>query len=598
MKDSKNWLIYKDIIAENKTKIVSSLLLNWATVTFEGLSLAALYTVILVLQGNRDLQQISNWPAINKLSDFLLSGTTVNILLKLSVTICCLQVAQSSSRYFSRLQTEKVGINAKNALLNNVAMNLLKGSKKTYALHTSGSIIAAAYESPEGYKNAIENLSSLLVSSTMSILYTYVLYTISAVDLAIVILFIAVSGLVQVRMVKRVKAWSRKLARDQSDLGDMYAELTNSINYVKATGTTNYIYKKAKGKIETLLNSQWRRTLVFESVQPISKTFGSFVVAIVVFTFVARNYATTGSMLLPKLAIFLISLQRLSGKLTEVSENVSTLSQNNGRIGLYQEFLDLYDKPITLNQTYASLKSNNDGVNKNPVSNNDALKDLEVKDLSFTHTGELKDTLSGINMRIERGKVVGLVGHSGAGKSTLMNIISGIYKQTKGSVRINGKERVLLDSEPDFWGSRIKLVSQDVFILNDTLLENICFGEKFDASRLDEVLSWLDLTQLIDGLPLGLNTVVGTGGYLLSGGEKQRIGLARALYKQGDLLLLDEPTSALDIENQRKANNAIRFFSSRWATLVITHSQEGAKICDDIYRIEAGSIIEAETRDV
>jgi ABC-type multidrug transport system fused ATPase/permease subunit len=382
------------------------------------------------------------------------------------------------------------------------------------------------------------------------------------------------------------------VARDQSILGDMLAELTNSINYVKATGTAYFIYKKAKCKVEALLDSQWSRTLIFESIQPVSKSFGSFAVAFVVFMYVTRNYGAGENMLLPKLAIFLIALQRLSGKLLEISDNISTLSQNNGRISLYEDFLDLYDKPITIKETYASLRGGHrDLRDPQDTGNSEVLETLEIKDLSFAHPDQLKETLSCINMKLERGKVVGLVGHSGAGKSTLMNIISGIYRPTKGSLIKNGKEITFKCNNPDWWGRRIKLVSQEVLILNDTILENICFGEKFGSSRLNEVLNCLDLTQLVNKLPLGLDTVIGTGGYMLSGGERQRIGLARAFYKQGDLLLLDEPTSALDVENQDKANKAIRFFSSRWATLVITHSRESAMICDEVYKIEDGRII-------
>lgn len=227
---------------------------------------------------------------------------------------------------------------------------------------------------------------------------------------------------------------------------------------------------------------------------------------------------------------------------------------------------------------------------------------FELKDVSFAYESEEegdkknKIVLSGINLTISKGEVVGLVGASGSGKSTLFKLLIGFHRTRQGEVCLYGKN--LNDWQIEKARHLMAYVAQDTYLFEGTVAENIGYG-KMDAT-FDEIVIAAKKAYAHDfimGLPEGYQTVVAEGGSNLSGGQRQRIGIARAFLKDAPIFLLDEMTSALDVESERLIQRAIEEYSKRKTVILIAHRLSTIKKANKIYVLGEGKIVEQGTHE-
>jgi subfamily B ATP-binding cassette protein MsbA len=200
--------------------------------------------------------------------------------------------------------------------------------------------------------------------------------------------------------------------------------------------------------------------------------------------------------------------------------------------------------------------------------------------------------LHDINLTVQPGETVALVGLSGSGKSTLMSLLTRFYAPSSGSIRVDG---IAIQEVPlDELRQHIALVSQQVTLFNDTIYNNIAYGCLADADPADvhAAITAAHADDFIAKLPQGLQTVVGDDGVLLSGGQRQRIALARALLKDAPILILDEATSALDNESERYIQQALDAVMKDRTTFVIAHRLSTIEQADRIVVMEHGEIVE------
>jgi ATP-binding cassette, subfamily B, bacterial PglK len=216
--------------------------------------------------------------------------------------------------------------------------------------------------------------------------------------------------------------------------------------------------------------------------------------------------------------------------------------------------------------------------------------DIVVRDLSFHFPDSPQLILDRVSLRIPRERTTAFVGTSGAGKSTLLDLVLGLLEPTAGTVECGG--RSIFDDLPR-WYAGVGVVPQDVFLLNGTLAENIAFGEdadRADGARIAEVLELARLTEFVAGLPDGLQTVVGERGVRVSGGQRQRLGIARALYRRPSLLFLDEATSALDNETEREITATLERLGGSLTIVVIAHRLTTVRNADNIVFLKGGHV--------
>lgn len=220
--------------------------------------------------------------------------------------------------------------------------------------------------------------------------------------------------------------------------------------------------------------------------------------------------------------------------------------------------------------------------------------DIEVCNLSFSYTGSVgKPALSHISLKIPAGSMTAIVGESGSGKTTLMKLLLKFYQPTSGHILLGGRDLQQYAAHSVRHASGI--VMQDNFLFSDTVLRNICLGEAENAEKLAEATHVACLDDYLSRQPLGLRTKVGSEGMGVSGGEKQRIMIARAVYKNPQYLMLDEATSSLDAENERRITEAIDGRFKGRTRIVIAHRLSTVKNADQIVVLRHGQVVEVGT---
>lgn len=221
---------------------------------------------------------------------------------------------------------------------------------------------------------------------------------------------------------------------------------------------------------------------------------------------------------------------------------------------------------------------------------------LQLDSIDFAYSANQPLTLHNISLQIPKGSRVGFVGKSGSGKTTLLNLVMGLLAPTAGEIRVDG--RVLTETNKHSWQRQVARVPQSIFLTDGSIAENVAFGlsaSEIDQQKLRQVCRQADVAEFIEGLPNGYSTPVGERGIRLSGGQIQRIGLARALYKDATVLILDEATSALDDSTEANIIEAVRRLGDRYTVLIIAHRTNTLRDCDLIFRLDSGRLAQGDS---
>jgi len=218
-------------------------------------------------------------------------------------------------------------------------------------------------------------------------------------------------------------------------------------------------------------------------------------------------------------------------------------------------------------------------------------KYIHIHQLHFRYNAD-KEALKNISISIKKGESIGFMGSSGSGKSTLVNLIIGLMSPTHGTIEVDGED---IQQNIRGWQNHIGYVPQSIYLTDDTIRRNIAFGlpdDMIDEDALKRAVRQAQLEAYIQTMPNGLETMVGEKGTKLSGGQLQRVGIARALYHNPDVLVLDEATSALDQQTEQEVMQAINKLQGKKTMIIVAHRISTLKHCDRIYHLRHGEIID------
>ena len=220
------------------------------------------------------------------------------------------------------------------------------------------------------------------------------------------------------------------------------------------------------------------------------------------------------------------------------------------------------------------------------------IKNIFLKKINFNFN-EKKVIIKDISLCINKGECIGIIGESGTGKTTLINIIMGLIKPIDGSIEVDGIKKNL---NSDNWYKKISHIPQDIFLLNDNIRNNIAFGnnKNIDDNKILNIINKVRLDNFLKNQENGLDTYIGDKGSKISGGEKQRFAIARALYKDSELLIFDEPTSALDQDNALGIMELIKSLQKNKTIIIISHNKDLINFADKIFNLDKGGITQVK----
>ncbi|MNQ75846.1 Multidrug resistance ABC transporter ATP-binding/permease protein BmrA [compost metagenome] len=277
------------------------------------------------------------------------------------------------------------------------------------------------------------------------------------------------------------------------------------------------------------------------------------------------------------------------------------VGQLNLPLGNFVTFIQTWqDAKISLERlSQVHCKEDEDDLSLHKVKELSKNKTIEIKDLSYRYGGKSTPfVLKKLNCSIPEGKTTAIVGASGSGKTTLMKLLLKFYEPTKGSITIGGVDLNHINN--DFWRSNCGAVMQDTFMFNDTVGGNISESEQnetIDRDKLNNAAFVANIEDFIQKLPNKYNTELGTSGIRLSGGQEQRIMIARAVYKNPFYVFFDEATSALDANNEKVIMGNLDTFLKGKTAIVVAHRLSTVKNADNIIVLENGTVVEQGTHD-
>jgi len=356
------------------------------------------------------------------------------------------------------------------------------------------------------------------------------------------------------------------------------SEMLKNYKIIKIYQKEKFEINRATKFINDLKDKVVKSTIVLIRVTPIMETLTGIMIAALIFY--SATLVGSGELDVNNFFSFLAAMMLAYQPVRSLATLNITFSQ--GFSGAYR-ILPLIDQEKKIYE--------NDNL-KNIIVDK---ANIEFKNINFSYIEENKDqVLHKINFKINGGETVALVGHSGAGKSTIMNLIPRFYDPTSGDILID--DQSIYNSKLSSLRKNISLVSQEITLFDDTVRSNIAYAST-DATekQIIEASKFSKVDDFIQKLPNKYDTMIGENGVRLSGGEKQRISIARAILKNAPIILLDEATSSLDVDTEHKIQQAIAYLTKNKTTIIIAHRLSTIFGADKIFVVNQGKIVDEGT---
>lgn len=443
----------------------------------------------------------------------------------------------------------------------------------TFHLNSNSSLLFKNIHTETWHVNMyVAALIQIIVESSLVISVFAILIIIEPIGTIFISILLGLSSYLFFKKFKnRISDWGKKGVYLNEAISKITLESFNGIRelilYDKLKSVNDRYNKTINSKAEIEIKHQVMSQLPRFFIELIG------IISIMVLVFIMLLQSKSSLNIISVASVFVAGTFRMMPSFNRILTSLQNLR-------FYKEPLKLvYDEFQKLNTDYL-----NDGLSDFSFES-----DVTLENVSFGYDDK-KVILNNINLSISKGKTIGIIGESGAGKSTFVSLLTGLIKPTKGEILIGNKP---LNENVKNWQNLIGYVPQSIFLLDDTILNNITLEydqEKIDFERVNKCINDSQLNEFVNSLPDKLNTVVGEKGSLISGGQLQRIGIARALYSNPSILILDEASSALDSKTEEKLMDLIYNDLKGLTKVIISHNKSNLDKCDQVYEIKKGSL--------
>ncbi len=439
----------------------------------------------------------------------------------------------------------------------------------------SGHMISRITYNVKGVTGAATDALKVIIREGLTVvaLFSYLLWK----DWKLTLVFVVIApfiGILVAYVGKRLKRLASNIQVAMGNLTQVCSEMINGHNVMRIFGGEEY----ERSRFEKVSRENFKQSMKLVKTNAIATPVLQLIVAIAMgaLVFLAMTFMDTANA--GDFIAYITAAGLIPKPVRQLSEVYGTIQKG---IAAAQSVFQQLDEVQETDQGEREV---------------DRVKgSLSIRNLDFEYQESEGKVLNQIDLDIEQGKTVALVGRSGSGKSTLASLIPRFYKHTEGGILLDGvpvEDYTLINLR-----SHIALVNQDVVLFNDTVSNNIAYGSLADATQ-EQIKSAADAahaTEFIEKMSDGFNTLIGEDGVRLSGGQRQRLAIARAILKDAPVLILDEATSALDTESERNIQDALESLTKNRTTLVIAHRLSTIESADLIVVMDRGRIVEKGT---
>lgn len=514
---------------------------------------------------------------VKPLTDEVLVAQKLETVRWMPLAFIAIFIARGLTGFATEMSLGWIGRGVISALRRDVFRKFLTLPSKFFETQSTGPLLSRITYNVEMVAESVTSVVTILIRDVLTVAAAVAVMLWQSVRLFLFVLILVpvIAAIIRV-LGKAFRRYSGRIQDSVGEVSQVAEEVLTANRIVKIFG--GYEYERDRLAEVDERNRRQNLKLIRSRSLGVGVTQLVFGIGIAVIIYIAGRESVEGNLTPGNFMAFFGAMMLMLQPLRRITNVNATLQRG---IAAGDSLFRIIDEP--------------DEVDSGQHRADTVKGDVEYRNVRFSYGGDQGLVLEDVNLRIPAGKTLAIVGHSGSGKSTLVSLLPRFHDVDAGEILLDGvpvREYAL-----DNLRSHISLVSQDIVLFNDTIANNLAYGQLRHCTReeLLEAAEAAHLTEFIETLPQGLDTMVGDRGVLLSGGQRQRVAIGRALLKNAPVLILDEATSSLDTQSERHIQEALGALMRDRTVLVIAHRLSTVENADEIVVLDRGRIVECGT---
>ncbi|EIG8824764.1 ABC transporter ATP-binding protein [Campylobacter coli] len=510
-----------------------------------------------------------SFASLKPILDYIFVEKNEALLYTLPFLLVIIYILKNLGFYLQTYYLSFIGMDTLRILRFKVLKNLLKLDMDFFKRNRSGELVSRCTNDINALQSIVSNIIPDFFRELLTIVGLLIVVFYQSPILAFFALVVLPCAILPlVHFARKLKKYARSIQETNSDLLSRLSEIFSNIELIKASNTQNKESEKFAKQNNELCRLNLKSTRIDALTSPLMEIIGSLGVAAVII--IGGREVIHGTMSVGSFFAFITALFAIYTPLKRLS---SLYGRLQGAIAASERTFYLLDlEPQILNGS----------------KNLESIARIEFKQVDFAYENPYKSVLKDINFEFNKGEILALVGTSGGGKSSIINLLMRFYDKQKGEILLNDLD--ISEFSIESLHDRIGLVTQNIYLFNDSFAENVAYSEEPNKEKIIKALKLANAYEFVQEMG-GIYAEIKEHGKNLSGGQKQRIAIARALYKNPDLLIFDEATSALDNESEKAIIETIENLKKDRLVLMIAHRLSTIENADKIAVIDQEQMI-------
>ena len=510
-----------------------------------------------------------SFASLKPILDYIFVEKNEALLYTLPFLLVIIYILKNLGFYLQTYYLSFIGMDTLRILRFKVLKNLLKLDMDFFKRNRSGELVSRCTNDINALQSIVSNIIPDFFRELLTIVGLLIVVFYQSPILAFFALVVLPCAILPlVHFARKLKKYARSIQETNSDLLSRLSEIFSNIELIKASNTQNKESEKFAKQNNELCRLNLKSTRIDALTSPLMEIIGSLGVAAVII--IGGREVIHGTMSVGSFFAFITALFAIYTPLKRLSSLYGRLQVAIAASERTFYLLDL--EPQILNGS----------------KNLESIARIEFKQVDFAYENPYKSVLKDINFEFNKGEILALVGTSGGGKSSIINLLMRFYDKQKGEILLNDLD--ISEFSIESLHDRIGLVTQNIYLFNDSFAENVAYSEEPNKEKIIKALKLANAYEFVQEMG-GIYAEIKEHGKNLSGGQKQRIAIARALYKNPDLLIFDEATSALDNESEKAIIETIENLKKDRLVLMIAHRLSTIENADKIAVIDQGQMI-------
>lgn len=516
-----------------------------------------------------------SFASLKPILDYIFVEKNEALLYTLPFLLVIIYILKNLGFYLQTYYLSFIGMDTLRILRFKVLKNFLKLDMDFFKRNRSGELVSRCTNDINALQSIVSNIIPDFFRELLTIVGLLIVVFYQSPILAFFALVVLPCAILPlVHFARKLKKYARSIQETNSDLLSRLSEIFSNIELIKASNTQNKESEKFAKQNNELCRLNLKSTRIDALTSPLMEIIGSLGVAAVII--IGGREVIHGTMSVGSFFAFITALFAIYTPLKRLS---SLYGRLQGAIAASERTFYLLDlEPQILNGS----------------KNLESIARIEFKQVDFAYENPYKSVLKDINFEFNKGEILALVGTSGGGKSSIINLLMRFYDKQKGEILLNDLD--ISEFSIESLHDRIGLVTQNIYLFNDSFAENVAYSEEPNKEKIIKALKLANAYEFVQEMG-GIYAEIKEHGKNLSGGQKQRIAIARALYKNPDLLIFDEATSALDNESEKAIIETIENLKKDRLVLMIAHRLSTIENADKIAVIDQGQMIAIGTNE-